>query len=346
MAHQIDESNGNAAFVSYKQAAWHGLGKTVEEELSFEQALEFGGINFEVEKLPNIHRIGGLDVVSEKSFFTYRKDNNIILGDRLGSSYTVMQNIDALSIAESVVDSGHGINYETVGSLKDGRSVFITLKLPNSVIVANHDEVDQYLCITNSHDGTSGVSIFYTPIRVVCANTLSLALRKSKNKQVIRHTRNVNSRVKDAENILKFTQNNTIEAMEVYNHMANTVIKTQSEFFDYIGNVYFTRDEIGKLQKGEKDAISTYKQNIVSKVLEYSERGVGQKEAKNGNQNYWWAYNAATGYEANVKAYASADKRFTSLIEGTDVTAKAMQMAANPSLIVPIRKMSFEGSLN
>jgi hypothetical protein len=140
MAHQLDFQKGSAGFVSYKTPAWHGLGKVIETEMSVEQAIKFANLDFTVGKLPNIHRIQTgqydaegkaevLDIQTGKSFFTYRTDTNLVLGDRLGATYQVIQNEEALSVCDTLVQQG-GLVIETAGSLFDGRTVFMCCRLP------------------------------------------------------------------------------------------------------------------------------------------------------------------------------------------------------------------------
>lgn len=105
MAHNLDFSKGFASFASRKQTAWHGLGSVVDA-MNTKQALQLGGLDFDVIKAPNIHRIGTKEIVSTNSFFTYRNDTEAVLGDKLGKDYTVLQNREAMDLIDTLVESG------------------------------------------------------------------------------------------------------------------------------------------------------------------------------------------------------------------------------------------------
>jgi len=341
MAHKIDLSTGKPALVMFQQPAWHGLGKVFTTEISRTEAENEGGLTFQVEKAPNIHTIPGIDpIVSKDSFFTYRTDTNAILGTRLGRDYTVYQNHEALDVIDELLKNGN-LKIETAGAVDQGKRVFICLKMANPIIVGGNDEVSQYVLLANSHDGSLAITAMPTNVRVVCWNTLSAALGAAKPQHKIRHTTNAADRVKEAFKIMGLLQENSKLNSAAYNAMREHKI-SNTDFFDYIGNILMTPEEIVNLQKGAKDVLSTRKQNIVKEVLEYAEIGQGQAEALgNGNLNYWWAYNAVTGYLTSKK-YNTADDRFNSLMFG-DSAAKiktAANLALKPDTIKPVRMVA------
>ena len=337
MAHQIDHSKGKAAFISYQKPAWHGLGKVFNQEISIEQALKESGLDFHVDKLPNIHRLGnGSEIVSDSSFFTVRTDVQKVLGTRLGPDYTVYQNMEALDIVDELLKTKK-VTIETVGAIDDGRKVFTCLKLTDSIVVDGTDEVEQYVLLANSHDGSLAITAMPTNVRVVCANTLSAALSGTKGAHKIRHTKNAADRVKEAFTIMGLLEDNSKVNAAAYNAMkANSL--TKQEFFDYIGNIFITAEEIAGLQQGNKDVLSTRKQNTIAEVLQYANTGVGQAEALGNSLNMWFGFNAITGYLTSKK-YGSADERFDSLILGDSAKkiAAAGQLALQPHNIRPLR---------
>ena len=104
MAHNIhlNEKTGKHSFFSVQEKAWHGLGQVVETYPTSAEALKFAGLDFEVEKLPNMHRLNdGTEITSQTSFFTYRPDTGAVLGDRLGKDYQVVQNTLCASLSLS-----------------------------------------------------------------------------------------------------------------------------------------------------------------------------------------------------------------------------------------------------
>jgi phage/plasmid-like protein (TIGR03299 family) len=174
MAHKIDNSKGFNAFVSFAQAAWHGLGKVLTNAISTEDALNQGGLNYQVLKLPNVHCLpNGEELISEESFFTVRTDVNKVLGAKLGRDYEVLQNVEALNVVDEILQSGTA-TIETAGAIDDGRKVFICLKINKGITVGSNDQICQYLLIATSHDGSLSITVMPTNVRVVCNNTLSV----------------------------------------------------------------------------------------------------------------------------------------------------------------------------
>ena len=327
MAHKIDNSKGFNAFVSFGEKAWHGLGSVMTDAVSTQDALQKGGLDFKVLKLPNIHILPtGEELISEDSFFTLRDDVNRVLGSRLGRDYNVMQNHEALNLADEILQSGNA-SIETAGAIDDGKKVFICLRVNKDIVVGSDDKVQQYLLICNSHDGTLSITAKFTNVRVVCNNTLQMALRQGSGVKV-RHTINAQQRLQEAVRLMGMITDNTGINTDAYNKMAEFII-SKEEMFNYFGNVFMTPAEISRVQSGEKatQVLSTRKQNILTDVLSFANSGIGQSMAmKGGNHTLWSAYNAVTGY-ATRKRFSSVDDRTNSLLFGS--TADTIQLATD-----------------
>lgn len=344
MASKI-ESNGD--FVSYRQPAWHGLGTIFENVMTTDDALKLGGLDFVVEKSPNIHRLpGGVEIVSEKSFFTYRTDNHRILGDYVGKNYTILQNHEALGLLDEVVSKGD-LQIETAGALSGGAKVFVCAKVKRPIVVNGNDESYQYLVLSNGHDGLMSVQAFFTTVRVVCNNTLQLALRNCKNKISIKHTNNVRSNTNQALTVLGIIDANQKCANEGYNHLAK-IRFSANQFSSYLANLFLEQEEILRLKNREyqQAVISTRKSNIITSIVDYCYTGVGQSEA--GEMSAWWAYNGVTGYFNNLKTYKSAEHRMTGLLWGYDgdTMTQALKLAAEPAKIPHVKLDLSQLSIN
>lgn len=345
MAHKIDNSKGFNAFVSFGEKAWHGLGEVMRDAISTEDALKRGGLDFNVLKLPNIHMLPtGEELISQDSFFTLRDDVNKVLGSRLGKDYNVMQNREALNLADEILQSGTA-TIETAGAIDEGKKVFICLKVNKDIVVGSTDKVEQYLLICNSHDGTMSITAKFTNVRVVCNNTLQMALKQG-NGVKVRHTINANQRLQEAVRLMGMIQNNTGMNEDAYNKMAETII-SKEQMFNYFGNIFMTPAEIGAIQNGQKatEVLSTRKQNIMTEVLSFANNGIGQSMAMKGREHtIWSAYNAVTGY-ATRKRFSSVDDRANSLLFGAtaDTIQLATDLAINPSAIKPLHKIGFGG---
>lgn len=348
MAHKIDNSKGFNAFISFAQPAWHGLGQIFTEKLTTKQAIEAGGLDYSVIKLPNIHFLpDGREIISDDSFFTLRTDVNKVLGSRLGKDYTVLQNFEALNLIDEILQTG-AATIETAGAIDEGRRVFVCLKVDKSIFIGDTDEVKQYVLFANSHDGSLAITATPTNVRVVCNNTLAAALRGAAGAIKIRHTTNAGERLNEAAKVLRLINGNTGVNADNYGAMAENRI-SKEEMFNYFGNVFCTPDEIKKIQSGSKadDLLSTRKKNILSDVLTFAQTGTGQNLANSGGLNMWGAYNAVTGYITRKK-YSSPDDRANSMIFGSAAATiqRAGELALAPELIKPMHKTNLAGGLN
>ena len=200
MAHKLNETNGKVSFAARGEKAWHGLGQYVSEAMTSEQAIELGGLNYTVEKRP-LYAPGwaGTMVEAEGHYGNVRTDTNDILGIVKGR-YRIVQNKDAFGFFDTIIDKGEAI-FETAGALGKGERIFVTAKLPEDMLVRG-ERVEKYIMLTNSHDGTSTIIAGFTPIRVVCNNTLTAALKKLDNKVSISHTASAESRLKEASRVM------------------------------------------------------------------------------------------------------------------------------------------------
>lgn len=315
MAHNINfnEQTGKHSFFSVQEKAWHGLGQIVENYPTSAEALEFAGLDFEVVKLPNIHRLNnGTEIISDNSFFTYRPDTGAVLGDRLGRDYQIVQNRDAFTFFDSIV-SGDGIMYETAGALGKGERIFITAKLPDYIKVGNDDLIEKYLFLTTSHDGFGSITAAFTPIRIVCNNTLNAALHNHTNAIKIRHTSNAQDRLKEAHKVLGISNKLSQELEQAFNHWAKVRI-TDNEVKKLIQLAMCPNKEtLEALQKGEQDELSTYFVNMCDNVFEYAQSSPTQQQLTTAG-TLFGAYNAVTGYFQNVRCYKDDEAKLKSIL--------------------------------
>jgi len=318
MAHNINfnEQTGKHSFFSVQQKAWHGLGQIVEDYPTSAEALKFAGLDFTVNKAPNIHRLpDGAEVISEKSFFSYRSDNGAILGDKLGADYQVVQNIEAFNFFDEIV-GGDGIMYETAGALGAGERIFITAKLPDYIKVGSNDLIEKYLFLTTSHDGFGSITAAFTPIRIVCNNTLNAALQNCSNSIKIRHTQNAQDRLKQAHKVLGISNKLSGELEQLFNHWAKVRI-TDAEVKKLVQLAMVPNKEVlTNLQKGLQDELSTCFVNMCDSVYQYAFTSPTQQE-ETTKGTLFGAYNAVTGYFQNVRTYRDDEAKFKSIMGGT-----------------------------
>ena len=202
MPAEVTITNSKAELAYTGETPWHGLGTKVDHHMTSREAIEAAGLAWSVTKMPLYtkgQRNGGTSATGYYGIF--REDTGECFMAGCKNQYTPLQNMDAFSFMDGVLGEGLA-TYEVVGSLAGGRKVFALAKLPESIEVAHRDSVDQYLLLANSHDGTTAVTVQWTPIRVVCNNTLTAALAQKGRKFHHRHTLNFSRSIGDAREIL------------------------------------------------------------------------------------------------------------------------------------------------
>ena len=205
MAHNLNfnEQTQQHSFFSVKEKAWHGLGQIVKDYPTSAEAIKFAALDYGVEKrkvYTQQNEYENPQILIPNYYATIRTDTQKVLGV-VGKDYEVVQNADAFSFFDAIV-GGDGIMYETAGALGNGERIFITAKLPGYIKVGNNDLVEKYLFLTTSHDGFGSITAAFTPIRIVCNNTLHAALRNCTNSIKIRHTQNAKDRLEEAHKVM------------------------------------------------------------------------------------------------------------------------------------------------
>lgn len=329
----LNERTGKYSFFSVKEKAWHGLGQIVEDYPTSAQALKFAGLDYEVVKEPNIHLLpSGQSIVSDSSFFTYRTDNETILGDRLGKDYHIVQNREAFNFFDSIVGNGEGIMYETAGALGNGERIFITAKLPGYIRVGNGDDVtEKYIFLTTSHDGSGSITAAFTPIRIVCQNTLNASLRNMSNVVRIKHTSGAGDRIAEAHKIMGLANKLTDQLGDIFNNWT-TVRVTDQEVRKLIQLALCpNRESYELIKKGAEDELSTIFKNTVEDAFAYAMMSdTQQMETTKGT--LFGAYNAVTGYYQNVRKYNDDEAKLQSIVLGGTAQQngqKAFELCSN-----------------
>lgn len=311
MAHNLNynEELGREAFFTVKEKAWHNLGIVLESAPTASEAIKQAGLDYKIDITQNHIKVGDLWIPSD-SRSTYRTDTNQVLGGKLGDRYEIVQNAEAFDFFDQVVGKDLAI-YETAGALGNGETIFITAKLPNYITVMG-DVTEQYLVFTMSHDGTGAIKAFFTPVRVVCNNTLNAALKNMKNSISVRHTKNAQAKLVEASNIWKMVNTMSPAIEHTFNQLAKVRI-TDKKVLDLLELVF-----PGKLD--ENGEVSTRTSNIRDLVNNYIQtHETQQTEATKGT--LYGFYNGVTGYLQNIKAYKSEDIKFENLFKGKDYEA-------------------------
>ncbi|UKJ06233.1 DUF932 domain-containing protein [Solitalea lacus] len=318
MAHNINfnESTNQHSFFSVGQKAWHGLGTIVLDYLTSSEALQFAGLDYKVIKSPLFTRPKSnneSDIYVPEYYATLRTDNNAVLGV-VGKDYQIVQNTDAFSFFDSIVD-GDGIMYETAGALGKGERIFITAKLPDYIKVGKDDLIEKYLFLTTSHDGSGSITAAFTPIRICCQNTLNAALKNISNSVKIRHTSGAKERLELAHKVLGISNKLSIELETIFNHWS-TIHISDKEMKELIKLALVPNNEVlANLQKGNSEELSTCFKNRCDHAFEYAMSSPAQLTTTTKG-TVFGAYNAVTGYFQNVRTYANQEAKVKSLLLG------------------------------
>jgi phage/plasmid-like protein (TIGR03299 family) len=239
----------------------------------------------------------------------------------VGKDYAVVQNVDAFSFFDSIV-GGDGIQYETAGALGKGERIFITAKLPNYIKVGNNDLLEQYLFLTTSHNGFGSITAAFTPVRIVCNNTLNAALVNHSNAIKIRHTANAKQKLEQAHRLIGITNNLSNQLEEVFNSWSKIRI-TDSEVKKLIQRAMVPNKEVlQNLEAGKDDEISTLFKNMVGTVHVYALSSPTQ-QLQTTKGTLFGAYNAVTGYFQNARQYKNDEAKLKSIFLGGTAQLRA-----------------------
>lgn len=212
---------------------WHGLGTAVAEAPTSADALRLAGLDWDVVQKPV--SADGIEIPGY--YANVRSSDNRALGI-VSNRYKIVQNKDAFAFTDALL--GEGVTYETAGSLKNGKTIWLLGKMEGSHILG--DAVEPYLCFTNSHDGSGAVNVCMTPVRVVCNNTLNLALNTASRRWSTRHIGDISSKMEEAKNTLAMANNYMKYLDEEADKLANQKI-TDSEIEAILEEIFPIDDE-------------------------------------------------------------------------------------------------------
>lgn len=201
---EVDELTGQAAFFSAREVAWHQLGTVTPDAVTAEEALRVSYLGgWDVRLVPDVAFVEDTIIEVPGRARTVRTNpfngKPEVMGN-VSDGYTVVQNEEAFAVLDAIGQEG-GAKFETAGSLTDG-TVFVTMRMPEALLVGNMDPVETYILVTTTHNGNGSTQALIVPNRVVCRNTLDLAVRGAHRKVAIRHTTNAIQRMQVAAEVL------------------------------------------------------------------------------------------------------------------------------------------------
>lgn len=320
MSHELNElAPGIHSFASARLDAWHALGNVVDATMDARQALEASHLaGWNVRKTELFARDeNGVELPVDNRFATIY--TNPVTGQSqylgvVGGHYAPIQNEEHADLLDAIVDES-GAHFETAGSLRGGRETFITMKMPESILVGGEDRVDTYLIGLNSHDASSSFRFLISPVRVVCANTQAAALRDAVSSFSVRHLKGANANLQEAREALGMTWKYVEEFEAKAQQMIERTI-SDNTFEKIVGQLF-----------GAETATTTRAKNLVD------EHRAGLMSLWKGDSDTmklvkgtrWGAYQAVTEYVDHYMSVRSTSDGAQLARARRAVTSKAVQ---------------------
>lgn len=309
MAHLIETYGDQAAFISARQSAWHQLGTVVDDVFTAEEAMEKGHLGgWQVRKLPVPpikDPVTDQMLVTKQDFIMARTNPFTRKVERLGkvgSAYEVIQNEQHAEFLNTLVGES-GAHFETAGSLKHGREMFLTMKLPGHMLVGGQDRSDLYLAATNSHDGTTPFRVFLTMVRIVCANTQHAAIAGAPHIINIRHTSGATERIQQVREAL----NLSFAYKDAFQAEADRMLETEmtnQEFDKLVAALYPSKNSDNTRTKNTEA--------LLRDTLVDLFKDAPTQDNIRGTR--WAAYNAVTEYVDHYSPVKGKDKAMSQVL--------------------------------
>lgn len=339
MAHEIEVRNGKYSFFSVKETPWHGKGVLIQEAPSIQEGLKLAGLDWTVSKHKMKAFLPDGTLVPAETEMVVRNSDMKRLGE-VGPKWKPLQNQQAFEWFDPFLKSGSA-TLETAGSLFEGRRIFVLSKLTmnDAVIVPGSDDrVAKFVLLSNSHDGTLAVRVGFTPIRVVCANTLAMATNNRASKLIrIRHTAKMEDTLLKVRECMNLVNQEFETTAEKYRLLAQSAINS-NDLKNYIKMV-FKKDKKDEEEETSSSVVSTEEEKkrtvdeddgrlIENKILPFYEGNTLGADLKGVRGTLWGAYNAIVAFLSYERG-RTQDERLNQLWFGNSLTAnkKALDLA-------------------
>ncbi len=296
-----------------REKPWHGLGIQVGQALSSREALEVSGLDWSVIQKP-ILTSDGIPIEGYKA--NIRDFDHKVLGV-VTDRYKVVQNSEAFAFTNELL--GSGVRYETAGSLQEGRKIWLLAKLPNEYIMLG-DRISPYLVFSNAHDGSGAIRVAMTPIRVVCQNTLNLALSTAARSWSTVHTGDIRNKLDDAKQTLFLTER-YIDALGREFEALNRIKLSDTKVLEFI-HLLLPMDE---------DNISSVQERNINKLREDMKiRYFDAPDLLDVGKNGYRFINAVSDFATHAKPLRETgnfkENLFARTIDGNALIDKAYEL--------------------
>ena len=297
-----------------REKPWHGLGVRVESALSSMEALIAAGLNWNVIQ-QEIYTQDGFKIPGYLA--NVRDSDRKVLGV-VGERYQIVQNREAFAFTDELL--GKGVRYETAGSLKEGKRIWILARLPKAYRLAE-DKVLPYLVFSNTHDGSGAIKVAMTPIRVVCNNTLNLALETASRVWTAKHTGDMSAKMEDAKMTLFMAEHYMEELMKESDRLSRKKVSDAE-----------VREYIKMLLPIPADATEVTEQNIIRLRNDMEKRYFYAPDLKDVGKNSYRFINAVSDFATHAQPTRRTkdyqENLFRKTVDGNPMIDKAYQMVA------------------
>ena len=313
MSHEIEMVNGVAQMAYAGELPWHGLGQQVSDDITTDGMMKAAGLDWSVTKQPMYYMddLGEMGEVPGKSALVRSSDNKVM--DIVGQDWNPVQNAEAFEFFREFVDTGD-MKMHTAGSLKDGKMVWALAKVNDGFTIKTaqgEDSVESYLLFSNPHQYGKSIDVRFTPIRVVCNNTLTLSLNQNVDQYVrMGHQRPFNA--EDAMTTLGMAQQKLGQYKEAAEYLCQKSYTTD-DMLNYFNQVFPSASD--------RDS---------NKSREAQEVMHTQAGAALGEGTFWQLFNTVT-YMTDHTLGRNSDTRLQSAWYGQNqnVKKKALELAVN-----------------
>ena len=295
-----------------RQKPWHGLGTQVEEAPSSIDALRLAGLDWQVIQEP-IYTDAGDIIPGYKA--NIRDRDRSVLGV-VTERYKIIQNQEAFAFTDALL--GDGVRYETAGSLQEGKRVWLLARLPREYIISG-ERISPYLVFSNTHDGSGAVKVALTPIRVVCNNTLNLALHTANRSWSMIHTGNIKDKIQEAKDTLFMAEAYMDNLGKEFENLRRQKV-TDSQIKEYIEQL---------LPMG-KDATPIQSRNTIKLREDLERRYYDAPDLQDVGSNAYRFINAVSDFATHAKPLRRSENYnenlFMRTMDGNPLIDKAYQL--------------------
>ena len=306
-------SNCVETMFSVREVPWHGLGTIIQDAPDSKEAIRIAGLDWRVIQSPVICADNGNTIPGYKA--NIRESDGKVLG-MVTDKYKIVQNEEAFEWTDALL--GEGVRYETAGSLQGGRKVWMLARLPHQYII-NGEEITPYMVFTNSHDGSGAIKVTMTPVRVVCNNTLNLALSTTKRCWSCNHVGDINGKLEDARNTLLYAGKYMSELGKGIDEL-NRIKLNDAKVLAFI-NELIPEAENASLQQ---------KRNILKLRDDMKARYFEAPDLRDLDKNAYRFVNAVSDFATHARPLRERanyrDNLFAKTIDGHPMIDKAYQM--------------------